>query len=92
MQAVNSGIRDIDNSADRLQNVRSEVGEVLNRIDTVTGRLDTLKLTAKTDESNAEDLDMTAAISNFQNQQAGYQAALQSYAIVQRLSLFQYIN
>ena len=35
---------------------------------------------------------MTAAISNFQNRQTGYQAALQSYASVQKLSLFQYIN
>lgn len=92
MQSVNSGIRDIDNANTRLQNVRSEVGEVLNRIDTVSGRLDTLKLTAQTDQSNAEDLDMTQAISNFRNQQTGYEAALQSYAIVQRLSLFQYIS
>lgn len=92
MQAVNSGIRDIDSSAARLQNVRAEVGEVLNRIDTVGGRLDSMKLTAQTDQANAEDLDMTQAISNFQNQQTGYQAALQSYAMVQRMSLFQYIN
>jgi len=32
------------------------------------------------------------AISDFQNQQTGYDAALKSYASVQRLSLFQYVN
>lgn len=92
MQAVNSGIRDVDSAAARLQNVRAEVGEVLNRIDSVGGRLDSMKLSAQTDESNAEDLDMTQAISDFQARQTGYQAALQSYAMVQRLSLFQFIS
>jgi flagellar hook-associated protein 3 FlgL len=32
------------------------------------------------------------AISRFQSQQSGYDAALKSYSIVQRLSLFQYIG
>jgi flagellar hook-associated protein 3 FlgL len=35
---------------------------------------------------------MVQGISDFQNQQTGLQAALQSYAQVQRLSLFQYIG
>ena len=35
---------------------------------------------------------MLQAISTFQNQQTGYQAALQSYAMVQRLSLFDYVK
>ena len=44
------------------------------------------------DRSNAEDLDMLQAVSDFQNKQSGYDAALKSYAMVQRLSLFQYVN
>jgi flagellar hook-associated protein 3 FlgL len=43
-------------------------------------------------QSSAEDADMVQAISEFQNQQTGYQAALQSYASVQRMSLFDYIK
>jgi flagellar hook-associated protein 3 FlgL len=35
---------------------------------------------------------MVEAISLFQNRQSGYQAALQAYASVQKLSLFQYLN
>ena len=35
---------------------------------------------------------MVQAISEFKNQQTGYQAALQSYASVQRLSLFDYLK
>ena len=50
------------------------------------------KLAATTERSNAEDVDMVHAISEFQNKQSGYDAALKSYAMVQRLSMFQYIN
>ena len=35
---------------------------------------------------------MVQAISDFQNQQTGYDAALKAYSMVQRLSLFQYLN
>jgi flagellar hook-associated protein 3 FlgL len=35
---------------------------------------------------------MIKGISEFQNAQVGYQAALQSYAQVQKLSLFNYIS
>ena len=44
------------------------------------------------DRSRAEDLDMIKGISDFQNQQAGYEAALKSYASVQKLSLFNFIS
>jgi len=58
----------------------------------VTDRLDAQKLQGQTERSNAEDLDMVQAISDFQNKQSGYDAALKSYSMVQRLSLFQYLN
>jgi flagellar hook-associated protein 3 FlgL len=35
---------------------------------------------------------MTQAISDFSNQQTGYDAALKAYSMVQRLSLFNYLN
>ena len=35
---------------------------------------------------------MVAALSQFQNKQSGYDAALKSYSMVQRMSLFQYLN
>jgi flagellar hook-associated protein 3 FlgL len=35
---------------------------------------------------------MTQAISDFQTKQTGYQAALQTYASMQKLSLFTYIQ
>ena len=71
---------------------RSQVGATMNRIDAVTGRLSALKLSSQTERSHAEDIDMTQAISSFSNQQTGYSAALKAYAMVQRLSLFNYLN
>ena len=75
-----------------LQSARAAAGQVLNRIDSETDRLDTQKLASDSERSNAEDVDMVHAISDFQSKQSGYDAALKSYAMVQRLSLFQYVN
>jgi len=91
-QAVNTGMTQIDAALSSIQGARSAVGEQLNRMDGIQSRNDTHKLAAQTEKSNAEDLDMVSAISSFQNQQTGYQAAIQSYASIQKLSLFQYIN
>lgn len=85
-------LRNLDQVMTRLQVARSDAGVTLNRIDGVTDRLEGLKLAGETEKSAAEDLDMVQAISAFQNKQSGYDAALKSYSMVQRLSLFQYLN
>ena len=86
------GLRDVDAVLGNLQAARSAAGQVLDRIDSETDRLDSQKLASTTERSNAEDVDMVHAISDFQSKQSGYDAALKSYAMVQRLSLFQYVN
>lgn len=91
-QGTTDALRDIDQSMSQLQGARAVAGEMLVRIDAETGRLDDQKLANQEQRSRAEDLDMTEAISKFQNQQTGYDAALKSYSMVQRLSLFQYLN
>ena len=91
-QAVNSGLRDIDAVMGRLQAARAEAGSTLTRLDSIDNRNQDRTLWAKAVQSNAEDLDMVQAVSDFQNKQTSYQAALQSYASVHRLSLFDYIK
>ena len=91
-QTVNSGLRDLDQSMTALNGVRAHVGEILNLTDGAESRLADLKLYGQTERSNAEDLDMVQAISDFQGQQSGYDAALKTYAMVQKMSLFQYIG
>ncbi|MCV2367381.1 flagellar hook-associated protein FlgL [Roseateles oligotrophus] len=89
----NSGrVRDIDAVMVNLQNVRSQLGERLNNLDGTEGRMAALKQYNQAERSAAEDLDMVQGISDFQNQQNGYDTALKTYAMVQRMSLFQYIN
>jgi flagellar hook-associated protein 3 FlgL len=93
IQQSNAGrLRDIDAVMGNLQNVRSQVGERLNNLDGTETRLAALKQYSTEEKSAAEDLDMVQAISDFQNQQAGYDTALKTYALVQRMSLFQYIS
>ena len=92
MQTTASGLRDIDAALGSLQAARSRAGDALNRIDAATGRLDAEGVVQKTERSNAEDLDMVQAISDFQSRQTSYDAALKAYSMVQRLSLFQYLN
>lgn len=91
-QGVQRALVEVDASMGALQALRSRVGETLNRADLIEGRIAEQKVTAQTERSQAEDLDMVEAISLFQNRQSGYQAALQAYATVQKLSLFQYLN
>lgn len=91
-QATADNLRDVDSAGATIASARSAAGEVLNRIDSETDRLADAELAGRTDRSNAEDVDMVHAVSEFQSKQSGYDAALKSYAVVQRLSLFQYVN
>ena len=91
-QSNSQNLRNVDQVMSTLQGARTRAGETLNRIDGVTGRLDSLRLSSQTARSDAEDLDMTHAISDFANQQTGYDASLKAYSMVQKLSLFQYLS
>ena len=77
-QTVSSGLGDIDSTADNLSAWRARTGAALNRIDAIGERLSQTKLDAQRDRSEAEDLDMLQAISDFQNRQTGYDAALKA--------------
>lgn len=76
---------------DRLSLVRGRAGEYLQRADTINAQLQDRQVAHEKAVSDLTDMDMVKGISDFQNQQTGMQAALQSYAQVQKLSLFQYI-
>jgi flagellar hook-associated protein 3 FlgL len=91
-QYTSDDLRNLDSVMNNLQAARGAAGNALNSIDSASSRLDAQKLASTTERSNAEDVDMVHAISDFQNQQNSYDAALKSYATVQRLSLFQYVN
>ena len=89
---VSNGLGDIDSTAHNLSAWRSRTGETLNRIDGIGQRLSQTALDAQRERSDAEDLDMLQAISDFKNKQTGYDAALKVYSTVQQMSLLQYVK
>lgn len=91
-QAVALALAQIDTSLERVSAARGQAGDWLKRADNITDAQAQRTLTLQTDHSRAVDLDMARGISEFNLAQTGYQAALQSYAQVQRLTLFNYIN
>lgn len=91
-QTVRTGLARIDAVAQGLSLARTAAGTTLQRIDAIDQRLGQDSDLARQQRSNAEDLDLVQAISDFQAQQTGYDAALKAYATVQRMSLFQYLG
>jgi flagellar hook-associated protein 3 FlgL len=91
-QAVSQALGDIDIGMARISDVRSQAGEMLNRADRITSNQEGRSIQLEADRSRAEDLDMVKGISDFNSQQTGYSAALQTYASIQKLSLFNFIN
>ena len=92
MQAYTRALAEIDAGMDRIQSARGLAGDLLNRADIIDSNQETKAVQIKSDQSRAEDIDMIKGISDFQNQQTGYDAALKTYAQVQRLSLFNYLG
>ncbi|MDO9195094.1 flagellar hook-associated protein FlgL [Rhodoferax sp.] len=91
-QAVSQALGNIDIGMGRVSAIRGQAGDLLNRADSISANQDKRSIQLEADRSRAEDLDMVKGISDFQKEQTGYQAALQSYAQVQKLSLFNYIS
>jgi flagellar hook-associated protein 3 FlgL len=91
-QAVSQALNNIDIGMGRISAVRGQAGDLLNRADRITTNQEKRSIQLEADRSRAEDLDMMQGISDFNNKQTGYQAALQTYASVQKLSLFNYVG
>lgn len=89
---VSQALTGIDDGINNLSAWRSHAGESLNRLDRLADRLSQTQVDAEKQNSDAVDLDMVQAISDFQNRQSGYDAALKTYSLVQRMSLFDYIK
>lgn len=91
-QAVSMALNNIDIGMQRISAERGKAGDLLGRADRISANQETRSIQLEADRSRAEDLDMVKGISDFQNQQTGYSAALQTYAQIQKLSLFNFIS
>ena len=90
-QEIGRVLTEMDVGLDRVLDVRGRLGDWLNRADSMQAVFEDKSVFHQKEKSDQEDLDMVKGISQFETQQVALQAALQSYAQVQRLSLFQYI-
>lgn len=86
------GLSDLDHDLDNISRVRSSVGARMNAIDDQSEINAGMNLQLQTVKSSIEDLDYAEAISQFQQQMAGLQAAQQTYIQVQGLSLFNFLR
>lgn len=83
---------DLVTRQDQLLAARGKLGDWLNRADGMKTLFDERSVAYEKENSDLVDVDMVRAISDFQKNQTAYQAALQSYAQVQKMSMFDYLR
>jgi flagellar hook-associated protein 3 FlgL len=88
---INAFLNDIDQALDKITSVRAQVGARLNTTESQQNINADFSLYAEENLSRLQDLDYTEASSRLQLQLLTYQATQQSYALVQGLSLFEFI-
>ena len=91
-QGLTQSLAEIDTQLNRISTVRGVAGDLLNQAERMGTTLLARNEQMEAQRSAAEDIDMVAALSQLQTQQTAVSAALQSYASIQKLSLFNYIN
>lgn len=89
---IAKALAEIDTGMNRMQTVRSFAGDLLNRAETLSTQLSARSVQLEADRSAAEDIDMIKALADLKTLQTNHSAALQSYAQIQKLSLFDYIG
>ena len=91
-QSVDAGLAGLDSSLNTLLAVRSQLGAVLDRTDSLEQHVSGLQEQVDAQKADANDLDLAKAVSDLQTVQTGYDAALKAYSMVQRMSLFDYLR
>lgn len=91
-QALARALTEVDAGHDRVLAARGRAGEWLNRADSLNTQMEDKSISLKTENARLVELDPIKGLSDLQTQQLGLEAAIKTYAQVQRLSLFQVIN
>ncbi|WP_284335581.1 flagellar hook-associated protein FlgL [Comamonas sp. NoAH] len=91
-QDVLRAISEIDIGISRVSTVRSAAGTLLVDAQRKESTLLHRSEMMENQRSQAEDIDMVKALSDLESQQTAVSAALQTYASIQKLSLFNYIG
>ena len=89
--AINVQLDDLDASADQFRKYRSILGTVGKRLETSMDRMETIKIDQKSILSRYEDVDLVAAITSLQQQEASFEAALNVTSRVSELTILKYL-
>ncbi|CAM3377000.1 MULTISPECIES: flagellar hook-associated protein FlgL [Yersinia] len=87
--AMDKGIRGLDNSLNNILSVQAEIGTQLQELDSLDSLGDDRTLINKQQLSDLQDVDWNAAISSYVMQQAALQASYKAFSDMQGMSLFQ---
>jgi flagellar hook-associated protein 3 FlgL len=90
--SLGQALQELDNDLINVDRIRSSIGARLNALEGQSEINESAGLQIKTVKSSIEDLDYAEAISRFQQQLTGLDAAQKTYVQIQGLSLFDYIR
>lgn len=85
-------LSELDTGLNRLATARGVAGDLLKQAERMGTTLQGRNEQLEGQRSKAEDIDMVDALSKLNTQQTAVSAALQSYASIQKLSLFNYMS
>lgn len=91
LNALNSGMENLDQALTHIDEVRASVGSRLNVVESEADINESLKVEAESALSIVKDLDYAEAITELNKRTLALQAAQQSFVQVQNLSLFEFI-
>jgi flagellar hook-associated protein 3 FlgL len=89
---INSAVQQIQNSITNFSNVSASVGARLNSITAAQSTATATQTTLKTNVGTIQNTDYTAATTQLSTEELALQAAQESYASLEKLSLFNYIQ
>jgi flagellar hook-associated protein 3 FlgL len=93
LQTTLSGLgASVDQVLDHLSLKRAQFGSALSELDGYSQLNDDRQLQYQTRLSSVEDLDLAEATSELSRRQITFQAAIQSYSSISKLSLFNYLD
>ena len=85
-------LEELDSAMSRISTVRATVGHRLDAVDDALAQIETVDVQARSTLSGLRDLDYAEATSRLNLQMTALQAAQQSYARIQGLSLFDFLR
>jgi flagellar hook-associated protein 3 FlgL len=89
---LSTASRKLDASLDNVLTTRASVGARMNELDALDDVGGNREIAYEQTRSDLVDLDYNSAISDYMLSQVGLQASQKSFADIQQMSLFQYLN